>query len=323
MEQQTITKLDIKFGKDVYNGLADFPKHLSSKYFYDYNGDKIFQQIMSMTEYYLTNCEYHILDINKAHITELFTKNTSGINLLELGAGDGVKTKILLEQLSGNGIDFKYIPIDISQNALDQLEASLSLEYPTINVETKQGSYIETLKTISKEGNARNIILFLGSNIGNLLHDQALQFLSELNNSMDVDDLILLGCDQKKNPQTILDAYNDPAGITEAFNKNILKRINSELQGNFELDKFLHWETYDPQTGTAKSYLVSKEAQKVHIKSIDLVVDFEAWETIHTEISQKYDDREITNLAREAGLKVLNAYADSKKYFKNYILAKE
>ncbi|MBC8767615.1 L-histidine N(alpha)-methyltransferase [Arenibacter sp. BSSL-BM3] len=323
MEQQTITKLDIKFGKDVYNGLTDFPKHLSSKYFYDHNGDKIFQQIMSMPEYYLTNCEYNILDRNKAPITELFTKNTNRINLLELGAGDGIKTKILLEQLSGTGIDFKYIPIDISQNALDQLETSLSMEYPTINVETKQGTYIETLKTIRKEGNSKNIILFLGSNIGNLLHDQALQFLSELENSMDVDDMILLGCDQKKNPQTILDAYNDPTGITEAFNKNILKRINSELQGNFDLDKFLHWETYNPQTGTAKSYLVSKEAQEVHIKSIDLVVDFEAWETIHTEISQKYDDSEITNLAREAGLKVLKAFTDSKKYFKNYILVKD
>ncbi|MCK0144605.1 L-histidine N(alpha)-methyltransferase [Arenibacter sp. F26102] len=322
MEQQTITKLDTKFGKDVYNGLTAIPKHLSSKYFYDHNGDKIFQQIMAMPEYYLTNSEYNILDLNKAHITELFTKNTNRINLLELGAGDGIKTKILLEQLSGTGIDFKYIPIDISQNALDQLETSLSMEFPTINVETKQGTYIETLKTIRKEGNSRNIILFLGSNIGNLLHDQALQFLSELENSMDVDDMILLGCDQKKNPQTILDAYNDPAGITETFNKNILKRINSELQGNFDLDKFLHWETYDPQTGTAKSYLVSKEAQEVHIKSIELVVNFEAWETIHTEISQKYDDREITNLARGAGLKISNAFADSNKYFKNYILVK-
>jgi len=155
------------------------------------------------------------------------------------------------------------------------------------------------------------------------LHDQALGFLSELERSMEIDDMILLGCDQKKNPQTILDAYNDPAGITEAFNKNLLKRINSELQGNFELDKFLHWETYDPQTGTAKSYLVSKEAQEIHIKSIDLVVNFEAWETIHTEISQKYDDSDITNLANEAGLKVLNAFTDSKKYFKNYILIKE
>ena len=323
MEQQTITALDTKFQKDVFNGLTDFPKHLSSKYFYDHNGDKLFQQIMNMPEYYLTSCEYNILDLNKAQITALFAKETTSINLLELGAGDGTKTKILLEQLSGTGINFKYIPIDISQNALDQLETSLSLEYPSVNVETKQGTYIETLKTIRKEVSSRNIILFLGSNIGNLLHDQALGFLSELEKSMDINDMILLGCDQKKNPQTILDAYNDPAGITEAFNKNLLKRINSELQGNFELDKFLHWETYDPQTGTAKSYLVSKEAQEVHIKCIDLVVSFEAWETIHTEISQKYDDSDISNLANEAGLKVLNAFTDSKRYFKDYILIKE
>jgi len=323
MERQTITELDLKFVKDVREGLTDFPKHLSSKYFYNHDGDKIFQQIMDMPEYYLTNCEYNILDLNKVQITEQFLKDTNSINLFELGAGDGKKTKILLEQLSRNGVDFKYIPIDISQNALDQLEASLSLQYPGVNVETRQGTYIETLKSIRKDDKARNIILFLGSNIGNLLHDQAIQFLSELENSMGSNDMILLGCDQKKNPQTILDAYNDPAGVTESFNKNLLKRINSELQGNFILENFLHWETYDPQTGTAKSYLVSKEKQEVYIRAIDLAVNFEAWETIHTEVSQKYNDNDIKKLAKGAGLKVLHAYADSKKYFKNYILVKK
>lgn len=137
------------------------------------------------------------------------------------------------------------------------------------------------------------------------------------------EDMIFLGCDQKKDPQTILDAYNDPEGITEAFNKNILERINTELDGNFNLDKFKHWEVYDPQTGTAKSYLVSLESQDVSIKALDLELSFTQWETIHTEISQKYDDLTINELAHKAGLKIAMAYADDKNYFKNYILVKK
>ena len=116
--------------------------------------------------------------------------------------------------------------------------------------------------------------------------------------------MLFIGFDQKKHPKVILDAYNDQAGITEAFNKNILGRINRELGGNFDLERFLHWEVYDPETGTAKSYLVSKEAHTVFIENLDLRVDFKQWETIHTEISQKYDDDVVAWLAQKAGLYV-------------------
>jgi uncharacterized SAM-dependent methyltransferase len=124
---------------------------------------------------------------------------------------------------------------------------------------------------------------------------------------------------KKKHPQTILDAYNDKAGITEAFNKNILHRINNELEANFNVDNFLHWEVYDPESGSAKSYLVSKEAQTVYIKALDLTVNFNAWESIHTEISQKYTDAVVEWLAEESGLKVVTNFTDENKYYKNYI----
>lgn len=323
MEQQTLIKANLQFAQEVKKGLTDFPKHLSSKFIYDQNGDRIFQKIMDMPSYYLTNCEYDTLQRNRKHIVELFTKNANSVNLIELGAGDGKKTKLLLEELSNGHTNFKYTPIDISQNALDQLHSSLSQEFPSIKVDAYQGTYLESLKTIGSTDNHKKIILFLGSNIGNLLHEQAILFLQELEKTMKDEDMIFLGCDQKKDPQTILDAYNDPEGITAAFNKNILARINSELEANFNLEKFKHWEVYDPQTGTAKSYLVSKESQDVCIKALDLELKFAAWETIHTEISQKYDDHTIYELANKAGLKIARAYTDDKNYFKNYILMKK
>src|SRR5699024_2173652 len=138
---------------------------------------------------------------------------------------------------------------------------------------------------------------------------------------MNPKDMLFMGFDQKKHPQIILDAYNDKAGITEAFNKNILVRINAELGGDFDLAKFLHWETYNTETGTAKSFLVSKEPQKVTISKLDLSVAFKAWESLHVEISQKYDDAVVKWLAGEAGLAVKESFTDDKGYYKNYVFA--
>jgi dimethylhistidine N-methyltransferase len=322
MQEQTPTLFHTQFEEEVYVGLTDYPKHLSSKYFYDEKGDKLFQDIMNMPEYYLTNAEFDIFSTHKEKITELFRKDSNSFNLIELGAGDGKKTKILLQNLIDNKVDFKYLPIDISQNVLEQLSNSLKNEMPEVNIESEQGTYFEALKNIASLTDAKKVILFLGSNIGNLLHLQAIEFLSKVQALMDQDDLFFVGFDQKKNPQTILDAYNDQTGITAAFNKNVLTRINSELGGNFDLDKFLHWEVYDPETGTAKSYLVSNEQQSVVIEKLDLKADFAPWETIHTEISQKYDDRTVEWLAEKSGLKIETHFTDSKNQYKNYVFKK-
>ncbi|MEX0362815.1 MAG: L-histidine N(alpha)-methyltransferase [Allomuricauda sp.] len=236
------------FEQEVYEGLTSFPKHLSSKYFYDEIGDKLFQDIMAMPEYYLTNCEFDILEANKAKISALFSQDGEAFSLFELGAGDGKKTKILLQYLVDNKVPFDYRPIDISQNALDQLETALKQEIPAVEINTLQGTYFDTLRDIDKVNGRKKVILFLGSNIGNLLHEPAIEFLKNLRDSVNEGDLILMGFDQKKNPQTILDTYNDKTGITEAFNINILARINRELGGDFVLDNFLHWEVYDPET---------------------------------------------------------------------------
>ena len=138
-----------------------------------------------------------------------------------------------------------------------------------------------------------------------------------------MEDMVFIGFDQKKHPQKILDAYNDASGVTEAFNKNLLIRINSELGGDFDPDQFLHWETYNPETGTAKSFLVSKIDQDIHIEGLDLKIHFDPWQTIHTEISQKYDDAVVEWLAEKAGLTVADYFMDENNYYKNYIFRKK
>lgn len=310
------------FEEDVYKGLTSDPKYLLSKYIYDKKGDKLFQEIMNLPEYYLTNCEYEILEENSKEIIDLF-KATQGFDLIELGAGDGKKTKILLRELVSQQVDFAYLPIDISLDVLEELEESLKQQLPQVPIKIQQGTYFAILEKLAELSSRKKVILMLGSNIGNLLHKDAIAFLKNIQAALNKEDMLFMGFDQKKHPQIVLDAYNDPSGITAAFNKNHLVRINAELGGNFDPDAFLHWETYDPESGTAKSFLVSTKSQDVEIEQVGLTCHFDAWETIHTEISQKYDDQVVHWLADQSGLEVTNSFTDSNHYYKNYAFRKK
>jgi len=322
MKNPPETMFETAFAEDTYKGLTNYPKYLLSKYIYDKKGDKLFQKIMDMPEYYLTSCEMDILKANTEAIAEAFSSD-SGFDLIELGAGDGKKTKVILKELVDKNYSFNYLPVDISQNVLEELEASLAEEIPEVDVKIQQGTYFKTLEKLSEYNSRKKVIIVLGSNIGNLSHEKAVEFLENIANAMSDEDMLFMGFDQKKDPQTILDAYNDPAGITSEFNKNLLVRINSELDGNFDTDSFLHWETYDPETGTAKSFLVSKKSQNVNIGKLGLEVNFDAWESINTEISQKYDDSIVNWLADQAGLNLEQSFDDEKNWYKNYIFRKK
>ncbi len=323
MITSTNTILDTAFKKEVFEGLTDFPKHLSSKYIYDKAGDKLFQDIMALPEYYLTNCEHEILATHTRDISELFRGTGNGFDLIELGAGDGKKTKVLLKYLSENDFNFVYKPIDISQNAIDNLSEALQNELPKVEVSGEKGEYFEVLERLQTYNTRKKVIMVLGSNIGNLLHPRAIDFLTKLKDTMNKDDILFMGFDQMKDPQTILDAYNDKSGVTAAFNKNLLVRINRELGGNFNPALFKHWEVYNPETGTAKSYLVATESQEVTIEALELTVSFDAWETVHTEISQKYNDKIVDWLANESGLKIETSFTDTREFYKNYVLRRE
>ncbi|HET8838770.1 MAG TPA: L-histidine N(alpha)-methyltransferase [Flavobacteriaceae bacterium] len=316
--KKQIDPAETDFAKEVRKGLTDYPKHLSSKYIYDEKGDKLFQEIMDLPDYYLTASEFNILKKNTQAIAELFN-GPDGFDLIELGAGDGKKTKILLRHLCENRFNFTYMPVDISKYALKDLEISLKKELPALLVKPKQGTYFKTMANLDKTSSRKKVIFMLGSNIGNLLHPQAVSFLKQIRVSMKKDDLLFMGFDLKKNPETILAAYNDKTGVTASFNKNILNRINRELGGNFDVETFKHWETYNPETGTAKSFLVSKIEQKARIDVLDMNVSFHPWESIHTEISQKYDDATVQWLAEKADLKIQKTFLDEKKYFKDFV----
>ncbi|MDT0295789.1 L-histidine N(alpha)-methyltransferase [Mesonia ostreae] len=322
MKKGNTTTYTTEFAQDVKNGLSSYPKYLSSKFIYDKKGDKLFQDIMNMPEYYLTNCEFNILKKHTSLIAEYFNAK-DGFDLIELGAGDGKKTKVLLRHLVEKNYTFDYCPVDISQHSLDDLESSLQKEIPEVSVKTLQGSYFKVLENLADYNTRKKAIMVLGSNIGNLEHDKAIDFLKNIQQAMSEEDMLFMGFDQKKNPETILNAYNDPAGITERFNKNLLVRMNSELDANFDVESFKHWETYNPETGTAKSFLVSLKEQEIAINELNLNIHFKAWETIHTEISQKYDDEVVEWLADEAGLKIEEFFMDDQGYYKNYIFKKK
>ncbi|MFI8377389.1 L-histidine N(alpha)-methyltransferase [Leeuwenhoekiella sp. NPDC079379] len=319
MKTNQETKFENTFEEEVYEGLTAFPKYLSSKWFYDKKGDKLFQKIMALPEYYLTECERAIIEENKADIAQLFSDKT-GFDLVELGAGDGKKTKILLQELVNSKLNFTYRPIDISQNVLDELEEDVLKRWPKLDIKTEQGTYFNILNKLSEQQKDRKmVIVVLGSNIGNLSHQYAVEFLTTIRKSMQPDDLLFMGFDQKKNPEVILKAYNDSQGVTESFNKNLLSRINQEMDANFEIDNFKHWPVYDPESGTTKSFLVSTKDQTITIQKLNLDIHFSAWESIHTEISQKYDDDIVNWLAQEAGLYIEKQYTDHQNYFTDYI----
>jgi dimethylhistidine N-methyltransferase len=310
------------FAKAVHQGLTANPKHLPSRYIYDERGDALFQEIMNLPQYYLTRCEKQILEEHGERISAYFWEQQTPFNLVELGAGDGTKTEILLRDLMAQKAAFRYMPVDISSNALEGLQTRLEDSLPGLQIHPWEGSYFEMLRRIDEFSDSRKVILFLGSNLGNMMHSQARSFLSGLSEAMTPLDYLFIGFDQKKDPRKILDAYNDPKGVTAAFNKNILYRINRELDADFDPDRFLHWETYNPESGAARSYLVAQEEMLVHINSLDLELHLRAWETIYTELSQKYDDAVVAWLAEGAGLEVVEDFADPRGYYKDYLFRK-
>ncbi|MGD1840335.1 MAG: L-histidine N(alpha)-methyltransferase [Thermonemataceae bacterium] len=303
------------FESDVLTGFSSTPKHLPSKYFYDDEGSRLFQEIMHLPEYYLTRAEYEILETHTAAILARFLDKKKAFNLIELGAGDGLKTKLLLKYFVAQKVDFRYAPIDISAEALQQLTQNVTTHLPTLKVQPIEGDYFTALRQVKVQEGARNVVLFLGSNIGNFSYQASIDFLSQLKASLQPNDLLLLGFDLKKHPQIILNAYNDASGVTRAFNLNLLKRLNQTLDANFDLRQFDHYPTYDPHSGEARSYLVSKIAQEVHLKEVDETVVFQAGETIHTEISRKYTEEEMKGIAQKAGFEWVKSFTDSNCYF--------
>lgn len=310
-----ITTINSAFKDEVKEGLSAPHKYLSSKYFYDATGDKLFQKIMGLPEYYLTRAEFDILDRYQQDILRPMVERKAQFNLIEMGAGDGLKTRILLKHLYENQIPFTYYPIDISHNVLTQLQDALKEEFPGLPVKTIRGTYHDALEARQWDRNHPSLMLFLGSNMGNFLEGEALGLLEELSNALRPGEMLLGGFDLKKDPEIILKAYNDSQGVTSDFNLNLLHRINRELGGNFDPSKFKHWPVYNPASGECRSYLVSMERQVVNIAELNMEFTFEKSEAIFTEVSKKYSLSELEKYAKEKGFEVKENFLDDKGYF--------
>ena len=297
------------FRKHVLEGLNKKTKQLSSKYFYDEKGDALFQRIMRMPGYYLPGCEMEIIrdqgDAISARINE------SSLELIELGAGDGSKTKHLLASLRKNGKQLRYIPLDISADVLVSCQENVLRQVPDIEVECIDGDYFQTVSEIERKDTG--VWMFMGSNIGNYREENAVTFMQFLYQKMKKGDYLLLAADLMKHPETILAAYNDPEGITRAFNLNLLERINRELNGNFDLEAFDHYPYYDPVAGTTFSFLISLKKQQVSVGGQNF--DFDSFEVIHTEVSQKYRLGDVVDLGESAGLTFIEHFTDQKTYY--------
>jgi L-histidine N-alpha-methyltransferase len=302
-----------QFYTDVIAGLTSSPKRLNSKYFYDAVGDKLFQDLMNSPEYYPTDCEMEIFTSHTAELAKEITADGDAFDLIELGAGDASKSSHLLGYLIDKKANFTYLPIDISANVISYLNVTLPVTLPGIKITGLQGEYFDMLKRAASISNNRKVVMFLGSNVGNMPVAEAEVFCRELRNNLSPGDMVLVGVDLKKNPKTVLAAYNDKGGITKKFNLNLLERINRELQGNFNISQFDHYATYDPESGACKSYLISLINQQVKIG--EETISFKKDEYIYMEISQKYTVEQINNMAKVAGFKPLNQVFDSKKWF--------
>ena len=311
-----------QFFLDVKKGLSSSPKYLLSKYFYDKAGDLIFEQIMRSQDYYLTRCEHEIFEEHSPTIARFFNAPGGAYDIIELGAGDASKTSHLLQHLVDERHDFTYYPIDISSQVIENLETKLPEAIPGIKVKGLNGEYFPMLRKAAELSKRRKVILFLGSNIGNMFPDEATTFCRTLHHLMGPMDLLLMGVDLKKNPRTILRAYDDEEGLTRDFNLNLLHRINEELNANFCVDDFEHYQTYDPETGSCKSYLISAKSQKVRIGPDREVFSFKRDESIFMEVSQKYDSRSLRALANSSGFLYVEQFYDPDEWFTDVLWLK-
>ncbi|RIJ41777.1 L-histidine N(alpha)-methyltransferase [Pontibacter oryzae] len=302
------------FANDVAEGLSQEQKTLPSRYFYDGRGSKLFQQIMDLPEYYLTRAEFEVLTDNRQDMAAYFS-GEGFFHMIDLGAGDALKTKILLRELEKQQSMFDYVPVDISGDAMQQLSESLHDELPELKVEAVVGEYFQALEWLQDNKSERKVVLFLGSNIGNFELTDSKAFLKSVRSYLKSGDRLLMGVDLRKDPQVILDAYNDAAGITAEFNLNLLHRINRELGADFDVNQFNHYALYNPQEGVMRSFLVSKLEQQVTIKATGQSFSFDAWESIHTENSHKYTLNQIEDLGKECGFAIEKVFYDSQRGF--------
>jgi L-histidine Nalpha-methyltransferase len=308
-----------EFAREVERGLTASPKRLPCRYFYDRQGSLLFEEICALPEYYLTRTERQILQERVEEITRLFPEEMA---LVELGSGSAAKTRLLIEAFLQRHQSLRYVPIDISPTILEESSLALLQAYPRLEIVAVAAEYQEGLVRLQAETGRPKLILWLGSNVGNLDRPEAMRFLHSVRQTMTDRDRLLVGIDMRKARAVLEAAYDDARGVTARFNLNLLARINQELGGQFDLTQFRHRALYNEPTGRVEIYLDSLRAQCVGIEGLDLEIPFRAGEPIHTENSYKYSPDEIAELVEAADLEVQRQWFDADRRFSVNLLAR-
>ncbi|KAA2238394.1 L-histidine N(alpha)-methyltransferase [Chitinophaga agrisoli] len=310
-------KENSEFYLDIIQGLTQVPKTLPSKYFYDKEGDGIFQSIMSSPDYYLTRCEMEIFTCQAPQIVDSLISKNLDFELIELGPGNCVKSIHLLRALITANASFNYVPIDISENVISELQSFLPDNIPDLRFDGLVGDYFDSLTSYSLLPTKRKVVMCLGGNIGNMTVAESNQFCKKLRSYLHPGDQCIIGFDLVKHPAIIKRAYDDGDGFTSEFNLNLLRRINRELGADFKIDQFEHYCSYDPLTGAANSYLVCLSDMVVHLPGASIL--FEKDECIWTEISQKYSKAQIRQMAGNNGFIHTAEFLDARSWFMDAI----
>jgi dimethylhistidine N-methyltransferase len=304
-----------RFLAEVLSGLRKPQKELPSKYFYDERGSALFEHICTLEEYYIPGAEASIMEANIDEMVELIGPR---VQLIEYGSGDCTKVRLLLDHLQDV---VAYLPIDISQEQLLRESEGLASQYPDLEILPVCADYTGDFKLpVPKRRSERTVVYFPGSTIGNFDPVPAKNFLEHIAGVCGVGGGLLIGVDLKKDPGVLHDAYNDREGVTAEFNLNLLRRINIELDADFEPDCFEHYAFYNPREGRVEMHLVSLKEQVVHIA--DHSIYFAQGESIWTESSYKFSPEDFAQLAATAGFKVEKLWTDKRQLFSvQYLVA--
>ncbi|HST52393.1 MAG TPA: L-histidine N(alpha)-methyltransferase [Pyrinomonadaceae bacterium] len=304
------------FAGDVRRGLTARPKSLPPKYFYDDLGSQLFEVICRLPEYYPTRAESEIFASRSEEIVGVVAGG-SHLTLVELGSGSASKTRRIIEAILERQGRLEYLPVDISTAALEASAVALLQDYAALTVNAYAGDYDAALPLVGAEldDESRALVLFLGSNVGNFDRVEARDFLRRLRGVLREGDCLLLGADLKKDPAVLEAAYDDALGVTAAFNLNLLARINRELEADFDLRSFRHVALYDAAEGRVEMHLESTRAQVVSVRALDILINFDAGERIHTENSYKYDLSELSALAGATGFARVQTWLDAGERF--------
>lgn len=309
------------FAEDVRRGLTADPKVLFPKYFYDALGSRLFEAICELPEYYVTRAEAEII---QRHAAEMAGALDGPVRLVELGSGDARKTRLLIETLVARQGGLEYLPIDVSRSAVEQSAERLLHVFPELTVTAFVGDYQAGLRALRGERvqpGFRTLALFLGSTIGNLDPADRIALLREIRAVLRPGDGLLLGVDLRKPESVLLPAYDDPLGVTAAFNLNLLSRINHELGGGFDLAAFRHRARWNREESRIEMHLESLREQTVPIRDAGLEVRFAAGETIHTESSYKLDPGQVAEMAAASGFTLRRTWTDRGGRFASNLLA--